>query len=574
VPDFTIRGNPAAIRERARLTSEKATLFDDTGEALSKIDVTGWTGRAADHFRDAHDLEPDRWFKAGNGFRKTGAALSVYADALEDAQAVATWAEEEYARGDDSTDEYRHWFSSETDRLQTGLRNGTYSSITLPVWDDPGNPIRSEAIRQFNDALATLENAAQVCAGEVKAGCADAPEEPSWWESGLRFVGGIFQGAGEALWDIATMLPFSPANLIQDAWALATGELTPEELAKTYELDWETAVGMWDALREDPVEFGKNLGKGLLDWDTWADDPARAIGHLVPDAIAALATGGAGAVATRGTKGSLDVLDVLSDLGKLDNLGDLAKLDELGSLSRLDELGELGTLDRARVYSMMDDLPHTTAYSPEQLGSGRIDDVLGNHGLDRDGFIDLVNKPADELTAAERASLSSVRDDLPMPTSDTVMQKVIPPEVADRYIMGRDHDFQVDSVRGAVTDASDTAHLGTPQQLHDGLRLDYENSPYSPDDPATHVIRFQTDTPDFEVPRHSDMGGSGQFDDWGDPFTGNGFTKSGDDIIPEYATGPDGVTMRDGAEMWETLDDGTQRLVAVLRNGEWIPQGN
>jgi hypothetical protein len=88
------------------------------------------------------------------------------------------------------------------------------------------------------------------------------------------------------------------------------------------------------------------------------------------------------------------------------------------------------------------------------------------------------------------------------------------------------------------------------------------------------VIRFQTDTPDFEVPRHSDMGGSGQFDDWGDPFTGNGFTKSGDDIIPEYATGPDGVTMRDGAEMWETLDDGTQRLVAVLRNGEWIPQGN
>ena len=32
--------------------------------------------------------------------------------------------------------------------------------------------------------------------------------------------------------------------------------------------------------------------------------------------------------------------------------------------------------------------------------------------------------------------------------------------------------------------------------------------------------------------------------------------------------------MRDGAEMWETLDDGTQRLVAVLRDGEWIPQGS
>lgn len=574
MPDFTIRGNPEAIRARATLTSEKGTLFDDTGAALAKIDTAGWTGRAADNFRDAHDLEPDRWYKAGNGFRRAGAALLAYADAVEQAQTTAAWAQGEYERGDQETGDYRGWFDSETHRLQTGLANGTYSTVTLPVWSDPGNEIRGNAISELDAARATLDDAAQLCADEVKAGCADAPEEPSWWESGLKFVGGIFQGAGEALWDIATMLPFSPANLIQDAWKLATGDLTPEELAKTYELDWETAVGMWEALRDDPVEFGKNLGKGLLDWDTWADDPARAIGHLVPDAIAAVATGGTGAVATRGAKGGLDALDALADLGKLDNLADLGRLDELGALGRLDELGDLSSLERSRIYSMMDDVPHTTTYAPEQLGPGRVDDVLGSHGLDRDGFIDLVNKPADELSAAERATLGSVRDDLPTPDSDTVMQKVVPADMADRYIMGGDPDFHVDSVRGAVTDAGDTAHLGTPQQIHDGLRLDYEGSPYSPDDASTHVIRFQTDTPDFEVPRHSDLGGSGQFDDWGDPFTGNGFTKAEGDIIPEYATGPDGVTMRDGAEMWETLDDGTQRLVAVLRDGEWIPQGN
>lgn len=33
------------------------------------------------------------------------------------------------------------------------------------------------------------------------------------------------------------------------------------------------------------------------------------------------------------------------------------------------------------------------------------------------------------------------------------------------------------------------------------------------------------------------------------------------------------VTMRDGAEMWEVLDSGNQRLVAVLQGGKWIPQG-
>ena len=60
---------------------------------------------------------------------------------------------------------------------------------------------------------------------------------------------------------------------------------------------------MFDALQDDPLEFGKNLGKAMLDWDTWADDPARALGHLLPDAIAAVATGGAGTAATRGAKG-------------------------------------------------------------------------------------------------------------------------------------------------------------------------------------------------------------------------------------------------------------------------------
>ncbi|BBY17205.1 hypothetical protein [Mycolicibacterium litorale] len=58
----------------------------------------------------------------------------------------------------------------------------------------------------------------------------------------------------------------------------------------------------------------------------------------------------------------------------------------------------------------------------------------------------------------------------------------------------------------------------------------------------------------------------------GRSFTGNGFTKAGDDVVPEYIAKD--FTMRKGAEMWEVLDDGTQPLVPVLRGGSWIPQGN
>ena len=58
MPDFTIRGNPSAIRERARLTSEKGTIFDDTGEALSKIDVSGWTIQYASASGTTWDATP------------------------------------------------------------------------------------------------------------------------------------------------------------------------------------------------------------------------------------------------------------------------------------------------------------------------------------------------------------------------------------------------------------------------------------------------------------------------------------------------------------------------------------
>jgi hypothetical protein len=40
---------------------------------------------------------------------------------------------------------------------------------------------------------------------------------------------------------------------------------------------------------------------------------------------------------------------------------------------------------------------------------------------------------------------------------------------------------------------------------------------------------------------------------------------------PEYRANR--VNMRDGAEMWEVLGDGTQRLFALLRRVEWIPLG-
>jgi len=244
-----------------------------------------------------------------------------------------------------------------------------------------------------------------------------------------------------------------------------------------------------------------------------------------------------------------------------------------------------GSGEMSRSYSLMDGTEHVTSFAPEQLPDAhRVSEVLRMHGVGRNDLIDLINRPTGSLTPQERNLLLDVRDALPEPTRDTVMQKVIPPGYFDdggRLVQSRADDMilgnpdRVDQIWGAVTVAEDTAHLTTPAQLHDGLRLDYNGSPFATHDPGTHVIRFQADpgsSGHYEVPRSSAMGGSKTYDTWSEPFTGNGFTKAGDGVVPEYVA--QSVTMRDGAEMWEVLDDGTQRLVAVLKDSKWIRQGN
>ena len=392
MPDFVIEGNPGNVRAKALTMEQKGQLFYDTGDALAKIDVSGWTGRAADEFREAHDLEPDRWVKAGNGFKKASSGLTTYAGALEDAQRRAAEAKAEYERGERESASARTQYDSYMGRMRSYWSSGGTDQAEPFV--DWGDPIQQEALGALNAARADLDNAAAMCAGEVRAGCADAPEEPNWLESGLKFVGGIFEGAGEAVWDLLTMVPFSPVNMVIDSYKLATGDLTPEELMKKYELSaenaWSMAQGIYTGLTTDPVGFGKELGKSLLDWDTWADDPARAIGHLVPDAVAAVATAGTGALATRGAKGGMDLLDGLSDLSKLDNLADLNKLDNLSDLNKLDNLSDLNRLDNLSDLSRYDDV------TPSPQGVGRtlddpalepwLDEVTQQHPeLDRDG---------------------------------------------------------------------------------------------------------------------------------------------------------------------------------------------
>ncbi|GAA1914107.1 WXG100 family type VII secretion target [Nocardioides hwasunensis] len=538
MPDFEVEGNPGNVRAKATTMEQKGQLFFDTGDALSKIDVSGWVGRAADQFREAHDLEPERWTKAGNGFKRAAAGLRTYAGALDTAKQRAAEAKADHEEGQRESERARRQYDSYMGQMRDYWAGG--GTDQAEPFNDWGDPIQKKALADLAAARSDLESAAQVCAGEVKAGCADAPEEPNWLESGLKFVGGILEGAGEAVWDLLTMVPFSPVNMVIDSYKLATGDLTPEELMKKYELSaesaWDMAKGIYTGLTTDPIGFGKELGKALLDWDTWADDPARAIGHLVPDAIIAVATAGTGALATRGAKGGLDAIDALGDLNRLDHLADLGKLD------RFDELTGLRRLD-----DLPDDLRH------------------------------LVNKPIDELSPGELQRLVDARDAIRIEPG-TPMQRVIPESTVDDYLRGSSSDpyFKPDETFGFTSRYEDVDQLHTPREMHDKLGLDYTGTKFSPDDADIHVLRYdQTDPSGVSVPRHSDLGGDPSWDakaiDPDNPFTGNGYTSGG---IPEFRTDV-ATNLPDGSQIWRMDSSGGQELVAVLTDymgtKMWMP---
>ena len=48
------------------------------------------------------------------------------------------------------------------------------------------------------------------------------------------------------------------------------------------------------------VSHPSEMAKAAVDWDTWADDPARAVGHLIPSIVMTIASAGTGKVALTG----------------------------------------------------------------------------------------------------------------------------------------------------------------------------------------------------------------------------------------------------------------------------------
>lgn len=185
-------------------------------------------------------------------------------------------------------------------------------------------------------------------------------------------------------------------------------------------------------------------------------------------------------------------------------------------------------------------------------------DLLKKEGLTMDDFHYMMQKNVNALTEAEKAQLARIRNAMPKPDANTVMQKVIPTDDIELYVLG---DYS--GVRGSVSVASDTKHLKTFEDYYHGLRLDYEKTKFYLSKNSCGVIRFTSD----EVPTNIFIPTS---NDWEYPFTAHGFTSGNNGRlgVPEWNLVKE-VDIKEGAEIWEVFNDGTEKLRAIYNGGKF-----
>lgn len=214
-----------------------------------------------------------------------------------------------------------------------------------------------------------------------------------------------------------------------------------------------------------------------------------------------------------------------------------------------------------------------------------IDQKLKEYGVSWDEFNRLRNTRITEMSQYEYDIMIDIRKSIPNPTEQTVLQKIIPVENADNYFGDKGW-----GVGGFISKRGDVVDIKTIEDAVNGLRLDYENSPFVEtmiDANGKRVavrdqngnlklktdafvrIEFRThDTDYIDIPIGNRDGT--KLD--ADPASGNGFIKSDEYLIPEYKiVDPDtqfpSVKLTDGSKMYLNVG-GEEVLVGVVKNGK------
>ncbi|MGL5084522.1 MAG: hypothetical protein ACRC68_02175, partial [Clostridium sp.] len=120
-----------------------------------------------------------------------------------------------------------------------------------------------------------------------------------------------------------------------------------------------------------------------------------------------------------------------------------------------------------------------------------ISTILENEGITLNEFNNMRMKVASELSDEQKRIMIKIRESVKAPDNDTILQKVFHGSQIDNYLKETE---QWDTIGGFITKAEDVKDIGTLREVYEGLRLDYDKTPFNPDlDNDYGLIRFKTD---------------------------------------------------------------------------------
>ncbi|MFI6437535.1 putative T7SS-secreted protein [Streptomyces sp. NPDC050759] len=191
-PRELVPGAPDALTTTAQSLLAYGDVLVEAGEGLAKIDTeNGWSGDAADAFRDRFHGQPARWVEAGDNFHAAANALYDYIAALRAGQQRAGEAITQYARGQSATATAKNAHDQQVNEAR-----GKGDTTEIP-FDDPGEADRAAARGTLDTARANVDSAGHTAAALVKKATESAPERPGFWSK----VGDFFGDVGEDLLD-------------------------------------------------------------------------------------------------------------------------------------------------------------------------------------------------------------------------------------------------------------------------------------------------------------------------------------------------------------------------------------
>lgn len=302
-PHQLVPGDPDDVLYLGSTLRRFAVASADAANAVRRQSTAAWAGSAAAVFAQQVGQLPAALDAAADAFGAAATALLRYAEVLSDAQLQAVLA-------------FRLWQDAEREST-AGATAGA------------GAEGMARAAATLARARTEVETSGRALAAVLDETVIAAPRDPGFFARLFRAVRSFGSGVTEGF-----------VGMGEGAWALATlaTRLNPATAAIDPEGHLDALKGLFSGAATIARHPG-TAGKALLDWDTWATDPARAIGHLAPDLVLAVVTAGAATAGARGSK----LVEEADDLADLNRLDELAHADDL---ARVDVFPEIYDLNR------------------------------------------------------------------------------------------------------------------------------------------------------------------------------------------------------------------------------------